>query len=226
MDDPAVADRGGPAAAVRRRLLRPQASGLQTGLVLLHLAGVARRGVGGLGRGQAVPARQRPGGGSCSWSGTLMIVAAYLFSRQVPGIGYSHEMAPGAAVRGGAGGRLLAGRLISARLLPVAAAVLARVRADAGRQRAAPAGARRRPAAHLVPGRAPPRLRPVRLLAGRRDHARHREPDRCPGAAGEPGQRSAPVTGSRTRPGTTRGSTTRRSCCCSRGSPGSPARPG
>jgi hypothetical protein len=51
-------------------------------------------------------------------AGTLIIVAAYLLWRQVPGIGYSHEMAPALPFAAVLAGRLLAGRLASARLLP------------------------------------------------------------------------------------------------------------
>jgi hypothetical protein len=109
--------------------------GLSSGLVLLHLAGVA------------LAVWAVCGGVRRFWHpdeaglvvqvltvGTLLIVAAYLFSRQNPGIGYSHEMAPAlpfAAVLAGRliGGRLLAGRVMagrlsSARLLLPAAAVL------------------------------------------------------------------------------------------------------
>jgi hypothetical protein len=57
-------------------------------------------------------------------AGTLIIVVAYLFSRQALGIGYSHEMAPALPFAAVLAGRLLAGRLVSARLIPVAAAVL------------------------------------------------------------------------------------------------------
>jgi hypothetical protein len=105
--------------------LRP---GLSAGLVLLHLAGVAlaawavcvavRRF---LRDDDLVPPLLA--------AGTVIIVAAYVFWRQVPGIGYSHEMAPALPFAAVLAGRLLAGRLTSARLgsvrlLPVAAAVL------------------------------------------------------------------------------------------------------
>ena len=97
--------------------------GLQAGLVLLHLVGVAlavwavcaavRRFLRGSDLVEALLV-----------AGTLIIVAAYLFARQVPGIGYSHEMAPALPFAAVLAGRLLARRLISARLVPVAAAVL------------------------------------------------------------------------------------------------------
>jgi hypothetical protein len=103
-------------------------AGLSAALVVLHLAGVAlaawavcvavRRF---LRDSELVPA--------LLVAGTLIIVAAYLFWRQVPGIGYSHEMAPALPFTAVLAGRLLAGRLASARrllrvALPVAAAVL------------------------------------------------------------------------------------------------------
>jgi hypothetical protein len=47
--------------------------------------------------------------------GTLIIVAAYLFSRQNPGIGYSHEMAPALPFAAVLTGRLLGGRLLAGR---------------------------------------------------------------------------------------------------------------
>jgi hypothetical protein len=97
--------------------------GLQTGLVLLHLVGVvvaawavcaaARRFL-----------RDSDLVAELLVIGTLIIVAAYLFSRQALGIGYSHEMAPALPFAAVLAGRLLAGRLVSARLVPVAAAVL------------------------------------------------------------------------------------------------------
>jgi hypothetical protein len=97
--------------------LRP---GLGTGLVLLHLVGVALAA-------WAVCAAIRR-----FWrdsdpvpqllvAGTVIIVAAYLLWRQVPGIGYSHEMAPALPFAAVLAGRLLAGRLTSGRLMPVAA---------------------------------------------------------------------------------------------------------
>jgi hypothetical protein len=100
--------------------LRP---GLSAGLVLLHLIGVA------LAVWAVCVAVRRFGRGSdlvvqLLVVGTLIIVAAYLFWRQVPGIGYSHEMAPALPFAAVLAGRLLAGRLMSARLVPVAAAVL------------------------------------------------------------------------------------------------------
>jgi hypothetical protein len=97
--------------------------GLQTGLVLLHLVGVAVAA-------WAVWAAARRFLRDSDLVtellvvGTLIIVAAYLFSRQAAGIGYSHEMAPALPFAAVLAGRLLAGRLTSARLLPVAAAVL------------------------------------------------------------------------------------------------------
>jgi hypothetical protein len=101
--------------------LRP---GLSTALVLLHLVGVALAA-------WAVCAAVRR-----FWrdsdpvpqllvTGTVIIVAAYLLWRQVPGIGYSHEMAPALPFAAVLAGRLLAGKLTSPRLMPVAAAVLA-----------------------------------------------------------------------------------------------------
>jgi hypothetical protein len=97
--------------------------GLQTGLVLLHLVGVA------VAAWAVCAAARRFLRGSdlvvqLLVAGVLIIVAAYLFARQVPGIGYSHEMAPALPFAAVLAGRLLAGRLISARLVPVAAAVL------------------------------------------------------------------------------------------------------
>ncbi len=97
--------------------------GASAGLVLLHLAGVAL-------------AAWAVGIGVRRWladsdlvvqvlvAGTVTIVAAYLFCNQVPGIGYSHEMAPALPFAAVLAGLLLAW-LISARLLPVAAAMLA-----------------------------------------------------------------------------------------------------
>jgi len=100
--------------------LRP---GLSAGLVLLHLAGVA---LAAWAVGIAVRRFLRDSDLVVQLlvAGTLIIVAAYLFWRQVPGIGYSHEMAPALPFAAVLAGRLLAGRLMSARLLPVAAAVL------------------------------------------------------------------------------------------------------
>jgi hypothetical protein len=100
--------------------LRP---GVSAGLVLLHLIGVA------LAVWAVCVAVRRFLYGSelvvqLLVAGTLIIVAAYLFWRQVPGIGYSHEMAPALPFAAVLAGRLLAGRLMSARLVPVAAAVL------------------------------------------------------------------------------------------------------
>jgi hypothetical protein len=101
--------------------LRP---GLPAGLVLLHLVGVA------LAAWAVCVAVRRFRRGSdlvvqLLVVGTLITVAAYLFWRQVPGIGYSHEMAPALPFAAVLAGRLLAGRLMSARLIPVATAVLA-----------------------------------------------------------------------------------------------------
>jgi hypothetical protein len=98
--------------------------GLSAGLVLLHLAGVA------LALWAVCVAARRFLHDvdlvvQLLVAGTLIIVVAYLFWRQVPGIGYSHEMAPALPFAAVLAGRLLAGRLISARLIPVAAAVLA-----------------------------------------------------------------------------------------------------
>jgi len=97
--------------------------GLRTALVVLHVAGVALAGWA-----VCAAARRFLRGSDLVVqllaAGTLIIVAAYLFARQVPGIGYSHEMAPALPFAAVLAGRLLAGRLISARLVPVAAAVL------------------------------------------------------------------------------------------------------
>jgi hypothetical protein len=97
--------------------------GLHTGLVLLHLVGVA---VAAWAVWAAARRFLRDSDlvAELLVIGTLIIVVAYLFSRQVDGIGYSHEMAPALPFAAVLAGRLLAGRLISARLLPVAAAVL------------------------------------------------------------------------------------------------------
>jgi hypothetical protein len=97
--------------------------GLQTGLVLLHLVGVAVAA-------WAVWAAARRFLRDSDLVeellvvGTLIIVAAYLFSRLAVGIGYSHEMAPALPFAAVLAGRLLAGRLASARLVPVAAVIL------------------------------------------------------------------------------------------------------
>jgi hypothetical protein len=97
--------------------------GLRTALVLLHLVGVAVAGWA-----VCAAARRFLRGSDLVVqllvAGTLIIVAAYLFARQVPGIGYSHEMAPALPFAAVLAGRLLADRLTSARLVPVAAAVL------------------------------------------------------------------------------------------------------
>jgi hypothetical protein len=97
--------------------------GLRTALVMLHLVGVAVAGWA-----VCAAARRFLHGSDLVVqllvAGTVIIVAAYLFARQVPGIGYSHEMAPALPFAAVLAGRLLAGRLISARLVPVAAAVL------------------------------------------------------------------------------------------------------
>jgi hypothetical protein len=97
--------------------------GLHTGLVLLHLVGVA---VAAWAVWAAARRFLRDSDlvAELLVIGTLIIVVAYLFSRQVDGIGYSHEMAPALPFAAVLAGRLLAGRLISARLLPVAAAIL------------------------------------------------------------------------------------------------------
>jgi hypothetical protein len=97
--------------------------GLQAALVLLHLVGVAVAA-------WAVCAAARRFLRDSDLvvqlllAGTLIIVAAYLFARQVPGIGYSHEMAPALPFAAVLAGRLLAGRLMSARLVPVVAAAV------------------------------------------------------------------------------------------------------
>ena len=102
--------------------------GLRLGLgaagVLLHLAGVAIA-TWGVCAGTRRFLRGADLVVQLLVAGTLIIVAAYLFCNQVPGIGYSHEMAPALPFAAVLAGRLLAGRLISARLVPVAAAVLA-----------------------------------------------------------------------------------------------------
>jgi hypothetical protein len=97
--------------------------GLKTGLVLLHLVGVA---VAAWAVWAAVRRFLRDSDlvAELLVIGTLIIVVAYLFSRQADGIGYSHEMAPALPFAAVLAGRLLAGRVISARLVPVAAAVL------------------------------------------------------------------------------------------------------
>jgi hypothetical protein len=97
--------------------------GLQTGLVLLHLVGVA---VAAWAVWAAARRFLRDSDlvAELLVAGTLIIVVAYLFSRQALGIGYSHEMAPALPFAAVLAGRLLAGRLVSARLIPVAAAVL------------------------------------------------------------------------------------------------------
>jgi hypothetical protein len=97
--------------------------GLHTGLVLLHLVGVA---VAAWAVWAAVRRFLRDSDlvAELLVIGTLIIVVAYLFSRQAAGIGYSHEMAPALPFAAVLAGRLLAGRLISARLLPVAAVIL------------------------------------------------------------------------------------------------------
>jgi len=97
--------------------------GLSTGLVLLHLVGVA---VAAWGVCAAVRRFLRDSDlvAALLVAGTLIIVAGYLFARAVPGIGYSDQMAAALPFAAVLAGRLLAGRLISARLVPVAAAVL------------------------------------------------------------------------------------------------------
>jgi hypothetical protein len=97
--------------------------GLHTGLVLLHLVGVA---VAAWAVWAAARRFLRDSDlvAELLVIGTLIIVVAYLFSQQALGIGYSHEMAPALPFAAVLAGRLLAGRLISARLVPVAAAVL------------------------------------------------------------------------------------------------------
>jgi hypothetical protein len=96
---------------------------LQTGLVLLHLVGVAVAAWAVWAAARRF-LRHSDLVAELLVIGTLIIVAAYLFSRQAVGIGYSHEMAPALPFAAVLAGRLLAGRLISARLVPVAAAVL------------------------------------------------------------------------------------------------------
>ncbi len=98
--------------------------GLAAGLVLLHLAGVALAAWAVCAAVRRFPRDSDPVV-QLLVAGTLIIVVAYLFWRQVPGIGYSHEMAPALPFAAVLAGRLLAGRLMSARLIPVAAAVLA-----------------------------------------------------------------------------------------------------
>ncbi len=103
--------------------------GLRTGLsyclVLLHLAGVTLA-AWAVCRGARRFWRDDEAGlvVQVLTVGTLVIVAAYLFGKQVPGIGYSHEMAPALPFASVLAGRLLAGRLSSARLVPVTSAVL------------------------------------------------------------------------------------------------------
>jgi hypothetical protein len=80
--------------------------GFDTALVLLHLAGVALAGwavcagVRRFLRGTDLVTQLLV-------AGTLIVVAAYLFCRQVPGIGYSHEMAPALPFAAVLAGRLL-----------------------------------------------------------------------------------------------------------------------
>jgi len=97
--------------------------GLQTGLVLLHLVGVAIAAWAVWAAARRF-LRDSDLVTELLMIGALIIVAAYLFSRQAAGIGYSHEMAPALPFAAVLAGRLLAGRLISARLVPVAAAIL------------------------------------------------------------------------------------------------------
>jgi hypothetical protein len=97
--------------------------GLSAGLVLLHLAGVALAAWAVCAAIRRFP-RDSDQVVQLLLVGTLIIVPAFLFWRQVPGIGYSHEMAAALPFAAVLAGRLLAGRLISARLVTVAAAVL------------------------------------------------------------------------------------------------------
>jgi hypothetical protein len=97
--------------------------GLQTGLVLLHLVGVAVAAWAVWAAARRF-LRHSDLVAELLVIGTLIIVAAYLFSGLAVGIGYSHEMAPALPFAAVLAGRLLAGRLTSARLIPVAAVVL------------------------------------------------------------------------------------------------------
>ncbi len=94
-----------------------------TALVLLHLAGVAVAAWGVCAAARRF-LRDSDLVVQLLVVGTLIIVAGYLFAGQVPGIGYSDEMAAALPFAAVLAGRLLAGRLISARLVPVAAAIL------------------------------------------------------------------------------------------------------
>ena len=162
--------------------------GLHTGLVLLHLVGVA---VAAWAVWAAARRFLRDSDlvAELLVIGTLIIVVAYLFSQQALGIGYSHEMAPGPAVRGGAGRQAARWPADLRPPGPCGGGRFARLRAHPGQQRPGTARAVRGPPARIVPGRAPPALRPERLLAGRRADAGQREPGPDQGAAGEPGQR-------------------------------------
>jgi hypothetical protein len=100
-------------------------AGFSSGLVLLHLAGVALA-VWAVSRAARRFWREDEAGlvVQVLTVGTVLIVAAYLFGKQVPGIGYSHEMAPALPFASVLAGRMLAGRLSLPRLVPVTAAVL------------------------------------------------------------------------------------------------------
>jgi len=94
-----------------------------TGLVLLHLAGVALA-AWGVCAGVRRFLRDNDLVVQLLVVGAITVVAAYLFARGGGQVGYSHEMAPALPFAAVLAGRLLAGRLICARLLPVAAVVL------------------------------------------------------------------------------------------------------
>jgi hypothetical protein len=100
-------------------------AGLSFGLVLLHLVGVALA-VWAVCRAVRRFWREDEAGlvVQVLTVGTLLMVAAYLFGKQVPQIGYSHEMAPALPFASVLAGRLLTGRLSSPRLVPAGAAVL------------------------------------------------------------------------------------------------------
>ncbi|HTZ27522.1 MAG TPA: hypothetical protein VMC83_26230 [Streptosporangiaceae bacterium] len=97
--------------------------GLQTGLVLLHLVGVAVAAWAVWAAAKRL-LRRSDLTAELLVVGTLVSVGGYLFARQALGIGYSDEMSAALPFAAVLAGRLLAGRLITARLVPVAAAVL------------------------------------------------------------------------------------------------------
>ena len=198
---------------------------LQTGLVLLHLVGVA---VAAWAVWAAARRFLRDSDlvAALLVIGTLIIVVAYLFSRQALGIGYSHEMAPALPFAAVLAGRLLAGPLISARLLPVAAAVLLGYVVTLGSNALAQPAPSEDPQLASFLATHHLALRAERLLAGQRADARQREPGPDQGAAGEPGQRQRQPLGVGrfvVQPALAR---RHLRAAVLRGSPGSPARRG